>query len=118
MGVKLLEKNGAEMASALVALATPMRNFMEDAEFSAAFKECTKKGVMTRSTDILQIYTTLVPHLFGDKHLKDTLQILAIIEGTTVQKMLKMNGTDLMADALKAWNEQIKPFFMRLGLTA
>jgi len=115
---KLLEKNGAEMASALVALTTPLRNFMDDAEFSEAFKECTKKGVRTRSTDILQIYTTLVPHLFGDKHLKDTLQILAIVEGTTVSAMLKQNGTDLMADALKAWNEQIKPFFMRLGLTA
>ena len=115
---KLLDKNGAEMASALVALATPMKNFMEDAEFSEAFKECTKKGIRTQSTDLLQIYTTLVPHLFGDKHLKDTLQILAIIEGTTVQKMLKMNGTELMADALAAWNEQIKPFFMRLGLTA
>ena len=115
---KLLDKNGAEMASALVALATPLKNFMEDEEFSEAFKECTKKGVKTRATDLLQIYTTLVPHLFGDKHLKDTLQILAIVEGTTVSAMLKKNGTELMADALQAWNEQIKPFFTRLGLSA
>ena len=115
---KLLEKNGAEMASALVALATPIRNYMEDVEFSEALKECTRKGVTNKATDILTIYTELIPHLFGEKHLKDTLQILAIIEGTTVQKMLKMNGTDLMADALSAWNEQIKPFFMRLGLSA
>lgn len=114
---KLLEKNGAEMASALVSLATPLKNFMEDTEFSDAFKKCTKKGVKTQSSDILQIYVELVPHLFGDKHLKDTLQILAIIEGTTVQKMLKMNGTELMADAMSAWNEQIKPFFMQLGLS-
>ena len=114
---KLLEKNGAEMASALVALATPIRNYMEDVEFSESLKRCTKNGVRDKATDLLTIYTELVPHLFGDKHLKDTLQILAIIEGTTVQKMLKMNGTDLMADALSAWNEQIKPFFMRLGLT-
>lgn len=115
---KLLEKNGAEMASALVALATPLRNFMEDAEFSEAFKECTRSGVKKKLTNILQIYTSLVPHLFGDKHLKDTLQVLAIVEGTSVSQMLKMNGTDLMVDALSAWNEQIKPFFMRLGLTA
>lgn len=115
---KLLEKNGAEMASALVSLATPIKNFMDDSEFTEAFKECTKKGIQIKSTDILQIYTSLVPHLFGDKHLKDTLQILAIVEGTTVNKMLKMNGAELMADAFKAWNEQIKPFFMRLGLSA
>ena len=115
---KLLEKNGAEMASALVALATPLKNFMEDVEFSEAFKRCTKKGVQTKNSDILQIYVELVPHLFGDKHLKDTLQILAIVEGTTVQKMLKMNGTELMADAMSAWNEQIKPFFTRLGISA
>lgn len=118
MGTKLLEKNGAEMANALVALATPIRNFMEDAAFVDAFKECTKNGVRNRATDILQIYTSLVPHLFGDKHLRDTLQILAIVEGTTVQKMLKMNGAELMSDALKAWSEQIKPFFMQLGLSA
>lgn len=118
MANKLLDMNGAEMANALVALATPLRNFMDDAEFSEAFKECTKNGVQTRSTDILQIYTTLVPFLFGEKHLRDTLQILSIIEGTTVSKMLKMNGTDLIADAFDAWGKQIKPFFMRLGLTA
>lgn len=114
---KLLEKNGAEMASALVALATPLRSFMEDEEFSNAFKKCTKSGVTNKANDILTIYVEIIPHLFGDKHLKDTLQILSIVEGVSVQKMLKMNGTDLMADALSAWNEQIKPFFMRLGLT-
>lgn len=113
---KLLEKNGAEMASALVALATPIRNYMEDTEFTEAFRACTVRGVTNKATDLLTVYTELVPHLFGDKHLKDTLQILAIVEGTTVQKMLKMNGTELMADALSAWKEQIKPFFMRLGL--
>ena len=115
---KLLEKNGAEMANALVSLATPLKNFMDDAEFSEAFKKCTKKGVRTKASDILEIYVELVPHLFGDKHLKDTLQILAIIEGATVQKMLKMNGTELMADAMTAWKEQLKPFFTRLGLSA
>lgn len=115
---KLLEKNGAEMASALVALATPMKNFMNDAEFIRDFKECTKNGVRIKAHDILTIYTGLIPHLFGDKHLKDTLQILAIVEGTTVSKLLKMNGTELMADALKAWKEQIQPFFTQLGVSA
>lgn len=115
---KLLEKNGAEMATALVSLATPLKNFMDDAEFVEAFKECTKNGLQAKAHDILQVYVTLIPLLFGEKHLKDTLQILSIIEGTSVQKMLKMNGTDLMADALEAWNGQLKPFFMRLGVSA
>lgn len=114
---KLLDKNGAEMANALVALAAPLKSFMEDAAFQEAFKRCTKNGVSNKATNILTIYTELIPHLFGETHLRDTLQILAIVEGTSVQKMLKMNGTELMADAFSAWNEQIKPFFTRLGLS-
>lgn len=115
---KLLEKNGAEMASALVAMANPIRNFIEDAEFMETFKECTKKGVRSQFEGILNIYSDMVPLLFGNKHVKDTLAIIAIIEGTTVTKMLKMNGTEMLADCLKAWNEQIKPFFTQLGLSA
>lgn len=115
---KLLEKNGAEMASALVALSNPIRSFMEDTEFLEAFKACTQKGVKNKLEGLLIIYADMVPFLFGDKHIKDTLAILAIVEGTTVSKMLKMNGVEMLADAMKAWEEQIKPFFTQLGLSA
>lgn len=114
---KLLEKNGAEMASALVSIATPIKNFIEDAEFMEAFRESTKKGVRSKMEGVLTIYADIMPFLFGDKHLKDTLAIIACVEGTSVNKMLKMDGTEMIADCLKAWNEQIKPFFTRLGLT-
>ena len=118
MSKKLLEKNGAEMASALVSLANPIKSFMDDPEFMEAFKEATKNGVKTKATDIMTIYTVLIPYLLGDKHLNDTLTIVAIIEGTTVSSMLKKNGTELIADIIEAWNGQLKPFFMRLGVTA
>ena len=114
---KLLEKNGAEMMAALVGIATPLKHLMDDPEFDKAFKEATKKGLKTKMTDILRIYADLTPHLFGDKHLNDTLAILAVIEGTSVKELLKMNGVDLLGDALKAFNEQIKPFFTRLGVS-
>lgn len=114
---KLLEKNGAEMASALVEIAVPLKKFMEDEEFSEAWKKTTKKGLDLGMTDVLQIYVDLVPMLFGNKHLKDTLTILAAIEGKSVNEMLKMNGTELIADALAAFKEQIKPFFTQLGLS-
>ena len=114
---KLLELNGAEMASALVSMAQPLKRFMDDAEFSNAFKQATKKGLKTGMTDILEIYVDLVPQLFGKKHLKDTLAILSVIEGTSVADMLKMNGTELIADALRAFKEQLKPFFTQLGLS-
>jgi hypothetical protein len=117
MASKLLDKTGAEMAAALVNIAAPLRRLMDDEEFDQAFKEATRKGLKTGMTDVLQIYTDLVPLLLGERHLKDTLAILAEIEGTTVSKMLKMNGTELLADALKAFNEQLKPFFMQLGLS-
>lgn len=115
---KLLEKNGAEICAALVNIATPLRRFMEDPDFDKAWKNATKKGLQTGMTDILKIYAELTPQLFGKKHLKDTLAILAEIEGKTVQEMLAMNGTDLLADALQAFNEQLKPFFLRLGISA
>ncbi|MBO7624384.1 MAG: hypothetical protein J6S82_03650 [Bacteroidales bacterium] len=114
---KLMEMSGAEMCAALVEIAAPIRRFMDDPEFDEAFKKATQKGVATRATDILQIYTDIVPQLFGKKHLKDTLAILAVIEGKTVKQMLEMNGADLMADAVNAFNEQLAPFFTRLGIS-
>ena len=114
---KLLEKNGAEMCAALVSIATPMKAFLEDEEFNETFKECTKKGIDNKLHGIAIIYADMVPLLFGDKHLKDTLAILAAVEGKTVKEMLKMNGVELMKDALNAWKEQIQPFFTQLGLS-
>ena len=107
---KLLEKNASEMASALIAIAGPLQSFMDDADFMKAYSGM-KKG------DLAKIYTTLVPHLLGKKHFRDTLKILSIVEGVSVEKLMKMNGTELIADAFSAWNEQIKPFFMQLGLS-
>ena len=118
MSKKLLEKNGAEMAAMLVNMAARLRRFMDDKDFVHAWKEATKNGLKTGNSDVLEIYAEIVPLLLGDKHLKDTLAILADIEGKTVQEMLKMNGTELLADALQAYKEQIMPFFTRLGLSA
>ena len=118
MGKKLMEKNGAEMCAALVEIAAPLKRFMDDPEFDSAFKEATKKGIEMRMTDVLQVYTDIVPMLFGEKHLKDTMAILATIEGKTVKQLLAMNGTELIADALKAFREQITPFFTQLGISA
>ena len=114
---KLLEKNGAEMCSALVKIAATLKRFMEDKVFEEAWKKATKKGVDLGMTDVLEVYTDLVPMLFGDEHLQDTMQILSVIEGKTVKELLEMNGTDLIADALKAFNEQLKPFFTKLGIS-
>ena len=118
MSKKLLEKNGAEMAAMLVNMAARLRRFMDDKDFVHAWKEATKKGLKTGNSDVLEIYAEIVPMLLGEKHLKDTLAILADIEGKTVQEMLKMNGTELLADALQAYREQVLPFFTRLGLSA
>lgn len=117
MANKLLEKSGAEMCAALVSIASSLRRFMDDEEFDKAWKKATKKGLDTGMTDILKIYADIAPLLFGDAHLHDTMQILATIEGKTVKELMDMNGTELLADALKAFNEQIKPFFTQLGLS-
>ena len=115
---KLLEKNGAEMCSALVSLAAPIKSFIEDTEFNETFKACTKKGMNSQLHGIAIIYADMVPLLFGDKHLKDTLAILSVIEGKSTKELLKMNGTELLRDAINAWKEQIQPFFTQLGVSA
>lgn len=114
---KLLEKNGAEMCAALVSVAGSVRSFLDDQEFKNTFIECTKKGADNGLESILTVYSDLTPLLFGEKHIKDTLSILAVIEGKTVKEMMKMNGTDLLIDALNAWKEQIAPFFTQLGVS-
>ena len=114
---KLMEKNGAEMASALVSIASTLKRFMEDEEFDRAWKKATKNGIDNNMTDILAVYTDLVPLLFGEKHLKDTMAVLSVIECKTIKELLAMNGTEMIADAIEAFNEQLKPFFLRLGIS-
>lgn len=114
---KLIDKNGAEMAAALVSIAAPLRKIMDDPEFDTAWKQATKKGLQTKMTDLLQIYSEIIPQLLGKKHLKDTLAILSVIEDKSVKELLEMNGTDLMCDVIDAFNQQLKPFFIRLGIT-
>ena len=117
MAKKLLEKNGAEMCAALVSLAVPIKHFTEDTELIETFRECTKKGVEYKLHGIAVIYAEMTPLLFGEKHLNDIMTILSVVEGKSVKELLKMNGVDLMADAMQAWKEQISPFFQRLGLS-
>ena len=114
---KLLEKNGAEMAAALVNISGIIKRFLEDKEFNRLFKEATKKGVQRRQTDLLEIYVDLVPRLFDKDHLNNTMRLLSEIEGKSVKELLEMNGTELLEDAMAAWREQIVPFFLRLGLS-
>lgn len=114
---KLMEMNGAEICAALVSISAVVRNLLDDQQIKQTFRECTKKAMANRLEGILTIYADMVPLLFGKQHLNDTLTILAVVEGTTVKEMLKMNGADLMADALAAWKEQLAPFFLRLGLS-
>lgn len=114
---KLLEKNGAELCAMLVSIAAPIKSFVEDKEFNDAFEECTKKGVRNHLQEFAVIYADMVPMLLGPKHMKDTLAILAAVEGKSVSAMMKMNGAELLKDAIAAWKEQISPFFTQLGLS-
>lgn len=117
MGKKLMEQTAAEMAAHLVELAGPVKRLLDDDEIKDTWRECTKKGVRNKLDSILTIYTEMAPLLFGDKHIRDLMHILAAVEGKNVDELLKMNGAELLSDSLVAWEEQIKPFFSLLGLT-
>ena len=114
---KLLEKNGAELCAGLVTIANTLKRFMDDEAFSQAWKKATKNGVNKGMTDVLEVYVDIVPMLFGEEHLKDTMQILSVIEGKPIKELLEMNGMELIADATKAFKEQLTPFFQQLGVS-
>ena len=114
---KLLDKNGAEMCAALVSVATTLKKYMDDDEFDAVWKKATKRGILSGSNNLLEVYAEVVPLLFGEKHLRDTMQILSVIEGKPIKELLEMNGTELLADAFTAFKEQLLPFFSRLGIS-
>lgn len=113
-----MEQSAAEMAQHLVELAAPVKSFLDDEEIHEAWEECTKKAVRNKLDSILTVYADMAPLIFGEKHLRDVLQILAAIEGKPVADMLQMNGAELMKDTMLAWEEQIKPFFTLLGISA
>lgn len=115
---KLMEKNGAEMAVALVSIAAPLKRFAEDEEFTRIFKQATTKGVKMQLTDIAEIYADVIPYMLGEAHVKDTMTILGVIEDKSVKELLKMNGVEMLQDVITAFKEQIKPFFTQLGLSA
>lgn len=117
MANKLLEKNGAELCAALVSIAIPIKHFTDDEELISKFRECTERGYKYQLHEFAVVYAEIVPLLFGDKHLNDIMTILSVIEGKPVKDLLKMNGADLIVDAMNAWKEQIAPFFQRLGLS-
>lgn len=117
MAKKLLEKSGAEICAGMVEIAGALKRFMDDPVFDKAWKQATKKGLRMGLTDIIPIYAELTPMLLGEDHIKDTILILSVIEGKSVSELLAMNGTELLADALKAFHEQVKPFFLQLGLS-
>ena len=115
---KLLEKNGAELCAGLVSIATTLRKFMDDEAFDRAWKKATKEGVDKGMTDVFEVYVDLVPMLFDEeKHLKDTMQILSVIEGKSIKELLEMNGMELISDAVTAFKEQLVPFLQQLGIT-
>ena len=114
---KLLEKNGTEMCAALVSIAGTLKRFMNDEEFNKAWQKATKNGVDKNMNNLLEVYVDIVPMLFGEKHMKDTMQILSVIEGKPVKELLEMNGTELIADAIAAFKEQLTPFFQQLGVS-
>jgi hypothetical protein len=120
---KLLEKTGAEIFASLVNIAKPIGNITQDESVFTAISDCIKKISASPIRDnnlafMMMLYADLAPILFNEAHMKDILLILAEIEGCSIQDMISMNGADLVADAVKAWKEQLGPFLERAGLMA
>lgn len=116
---KLLEKNGAELMACLVNIAKPIGNLAEDEELFSKldFKTIPAHARKNKLAFIMYMYAEIAPLLFGPKHMKDIILILAEIEGKNPKDMVTMDGTELIDDAIKAWKEQIGPFFKLSGFS-
>lgn len=119
MAKKLLEMNGAELMAAFVQLAAPIGRLVEDDELFTTLMECSKAAVGAQAAKrnrlgyFLSVYSKMVPKLLGDEHIRDTVEVVAIIEGKTVADLLGMNGAEMAADVMNAWREQLGPFLAR-----
>ena len=118
---KLKDLKSWDMMSALAELAEPVGNLANDDAFWDVFKDCTKRGVGLRQQDtfryLLTAYSSLFPLLMSETHRQDTFRILAIVNGTTVEKVANMSGTEILASAKEAFREVLVPFFTRSGLS-
>lgn len=114
---KLIDQNAAELAGTLVSIAGAIKSFVEDEAFMTALSDASNKQVNGRTHAALVFLSDLTPYILSDKHLKDTIAILAAIEGEDPKKMLKKNGAEVLKDAIAAWNGQLKDFFLQLGVS-
>ena len=114
---KLNEMNGWELMAALAELAEPISNLVNDDALWECFVVCTKRGIGLERKDVLrfllQTYGKMIPLLTGEEHRGDVLRIMAVVEGTTVDKAMKMNGKELLRDFVAAYKEHLEPFFTK-----
>lgn len=114
---KLINQNAAELAGTLVSIAGAVKSFVEDEAFMTALSDIAKKPVNGKLHASLLFFSDITPYILSEKHLGDTIAILAAIEGEDPKKMLKKNGAEVLKDAIAAWDGQLKDFFLVLGVT-
>lgn len=118
---KIAEMDVLELSSLLVEIAEPIGNLAADNEVFEAFRRCTMRGLGLKQRNglrfILQTYSEMMPLLFGDKHKIDTLRVLAAIEGTSLEEVMKLNGAEVFERFKKAWEEHLQDFFTQSALT-
>ena len=117
MGKKLLELNAGELAAALLEIAEPIGNLVNDEPLFEAFKKATANGVSLRVNDrsglqfLMKTYAEVIPMLLSPEHTQDVFRIISVVEGEPISKLMKMNGLQVLKDAYAAFKEQLKPFF-------
>lgn len=119
---KINEMTTMELSTLLLDIAEPMNNLASDDELFEAFRRCTLQGMKLKQRNglkfIMQTYGELVSKLLGEKHRMDTLRILAAVEGKPITELMTMNGTEVLADIKKAWEDNLKDFFSQSAPTA
>ena len=112
---KIVEMDALELSSLLIEIAEPIGNLADDDEVFECFRKCTTRGLKLKQRDglhfILKTYSKLIPLLLGEKHKRDTLRILAAIEGKSVNEIIHMNGKQLIDDFRAAWEDKLEGFF-------
>lgn len=118
---KLDDLTTAELMAVLADIAEPVANFAEDDEFFELFRKYTARGMLLKQRDtsrfLMRTYGRLVPMMIGEKHINDTMRILAAVTGTSVKEMMAMKGKQTIMLLKEAMNEYLTPFFTQSAPT-
>ena len=108
--MKLSEMTTDQSIDALVSIATPVSNIVEDDALVQQFKEYQDSGDKPMMELLPQMLKKLVPALF-QKHRADMYKIVSVLSGKSVQDIKAQPMSATIADVREIFDTDLMDFF-------